>query len=137
MSLIPDSKSHFEGTDRTRRFLHLRFGPPGVRSGTQPTVVVAKGKMTNCRVLRALRRLRKILAPQITLEADKLPLHSQLCFTSLALHSLVQPKAVKLTAIEFPRYLRVSERELFNTQTWHNLCNALHRQRPRLNQPHA
>ena len=31
----------------------LRFGPAGVRSSTQPTVVVAKGKITNCRVLRA------------------------------------------------------------------------------------
>jgi len=62
-------------------------------------------------------------------KADKLPLHSQLCFTSLALHALVQPKAVKVTVIEFPRCLRVSERELCNTQTWYNLCTALHRQR--------
>jgi len=32
------------------RVLHWRFGPAGVRSSTQPTVVVAKGKIANCRV---------------------------------------------------------------------------------------
>ena len=59
----------------------LRFGPPGVRSGTQPTERVAKGKMTNCRVLRALRKFRKIHAPQITLKPT-----SFLYTRSFALH---------------------------------------------------
>ena len=39
----------------------LRFGPSGVRSGTQPTVVVAKGKNPNCRVSRAVRIAKEFL----------------------------------------------------------------------------
>jgi hypothetical protein len=60
MSLIPDSTSHFQGTDRTRRFASAS----GVRSGTQPTVIVAKGKIANCRVLRAISQTASFLGPR-------------------------------------------------------------------------
>jgi len=39
----------------------LRFGPAGVRSGTQPTVVVAKGKIANCRADARLFAHPKVL----------------------------------------------------------------------------
>jgi hypothetical protein len=35
----------------------------GVRSGTQPTVMVAKGKIVNCRVLRAISQTARFLGP--------------------------------------------------------------------------
>ncbi len=44
--------------------LPLRFGPPGVRSGTQPTVVVAWGEKPNCRVSRAVRMVKESVRPE-------------------------------------------------------------------------
>src|ERR1043166_3914704 len=41
----------------------LRFGPAGVRSGTQPTVVVAKGKISNCRVCTRPSEIKSVRNP--------------------------------------------------------------------------
>jgi len=112
--LHPQSAARPHNSPLSLRVLHWRFGPPGVRSSTQPTVRVAKGKWL----------IVACYAPELLLKTPE----SRRCerITDNFRSSLTGPPTARKTdTSKFARHLRDSDHELLKLGMWHNSCFAI------------
>jgi hypothetical protein len=111
----------------------LRFGPPGVRSGTQPTVVVAKGKNLTVACSRAVRMVKESLRPE-TIQVGRCKEFFRSQVSVLSGKDSFAPKEYfpllafrtserKPDTLEFPRDFRDSEYEPRKATLWHSYCH--------------